>query len=217
MSSAPAAKPVYRIPIVDFLNNIVSRIAEVAAWLNVVLIGVIVTQVILRYGFNNGSVILEELMWHLYAVAFMLGIAYSVTNDSHIRVDLVHMYLPKRAQHIIEILGILLLLMPVLIILFDHSIDWVVDSFRVDEGSTSPQGLGNRWLIKSVIPITCFLIFTAALARLIQEITFLLHHGKEPDELYSGRVSMLRSFFHLQPNGEQEEPIKESNEEERDI
>ncbi len=206
MPSAPATKPVYRILIVDLLNNIVGRISEVAAWLNVLLIGVIVGQVILRYGFNNGQVILEELMWHLYAVAFMFGIAYSVTNDSHIRVDLVHMILPKRAQHVVEILGITLLLMPVLWTLFDHSLGWVADSFRVDEGSTSPQGLGNRWLIKSVIPITCVLIFTAALARLIQEVTLLIHHGKEPEELYSGRVSMLRRLFHLQHNTELQKP-----------
>jgi TRAP-type mannitol/chloroaromatic compound transport system permease small subunit len=205
MSPAPAAKPAYHIPIVDFLNNLVGRISEAAAWLNTLLIGVIVAQVIMRYGFNNGQVVLEELMWHLYAVAFMFGLAYSVTKDSHIRVDLVHMNLPRRAQHVIEILGITLLLMPVLWILFDHSLGWVADSFRVDEGSTSPQGLGNRWLIKSVIPVTCILIFTAALARLIQEITFLIHHDKEPEELHSGRVSMLRSFFRLQPSGHGQE------------
>lgn len=188
----------YRIPIVDFLNGIVRRIAETAAWLNVILIGVILTQVVLRYGFNRGLVPLEELMWHLYAVAFMFGLSYAVTNDSHIRVDLVHMSLPPRVQQVLEILGILLLFMPFLWIVFHHSLEWVADSYRVGEGSTSPQGLPHRWIIKSVIPISFFLMFMAALARLIQQILLLFYDGEKPVEELPGKVTMLRKLFKVQ-------------------
>ncbi|MDJ0739551.1 MAG: TRAP transporter small permease subunit [Gammaproteobacteria bacterium] len=185
----------YHIPVVAFLNAIVRRIAETTAWFNVILIGVIVAQVVMRYGFNKGLVPLEELMWHLYAVAFMFGMAYAVTNDSHIRVDLVHMALPKRTQHVFEILGILLLLMPFLWIVFDHSLGWTLEAYRVNESSANPTGLPYRWLIKAVVPITMVLIFIAALARLIQEVSLLLHHGKEPDDDVPGRVSMMRHLF----------------------
>ncbi len=194
MSGSPAASQ-YHIPIVEFLNGIVRRVAEVAAWFNVVLIAVIVIQVVMRYGFNKGLVPLEELMWHLYAVAFMFGMAYAVTNDSHIRVDLVHMALPRRVQHVFEILGILLLLMPFLWILFDHSLGWVLEAYRVGESSANPTGLPHRWIIKAVVPATMVLIFIAALARLIQEVMLLLHHGKEPDDDTPGRVSMTRHLF----------------------
>ena len=188
----------YRIPIVDFLNAIVRRVAETTAWLNVALIAVILLQVVLRYGFNKGLVPLEELMWHLYAVAFMFGMAYAVTNDSHIRVDVVHMSLPKRTQHIFEILGILLLLMPVLWVLFDHSLGWVAEAYRVNESSQNPTGLPYRWLIKGVVPVTMGLIFIAALARLIQEVMLLLHHASERVDDTPGRVSMLRHLFMVQ-------------------
>ncbi len=144
MSQPSLAQSRYRIPVVDFLNVLVSRIAETTAWLNVLLIATIVLQVVLRYGFNHGLVPLEELMWHFYAVAFMFGMAYAITKDSHIRVDLVHMYLPRPAQHVIEILGILLLFMPFLWIIFHHSLEWVAESYRLGEGSTSPQGLPHR-------------------------------------------------------------------------
>ena len=185
----------FHIPVVALMNGFVRRIAETTAWLNVVLIGVIVLQVVMRYGFNKGLVPLEELMWHLYAVAFMFGMAYAVTNDSHIRVDVVHMALPKRVQHVFEIFGILLLLMPVLWILFDHSLGWVMEAYRVNESSQNPTGLPYRWLIKAVVPATMVLIFIAALARLIQEVSLLLHHGKEPDDETPGRVSMMRHLF----------------------
>lgn len=192
-ASIPGDNP--HIPIVAFMNGIVRRIAETAAWLNVALIIVIVVQVVMRYGFNRGLVPLEELMWHLYAVAFMFGMAYAVTNDSHIRVDVVHMALPKRAQHIFEILGILFLLMPFLWIVFDHSSGWVAEAYRVNESSQNPTGLPYRWAIKAVVPITMVLIFIAALARLIQEVSLLLHHGKEIEDDTPGRVSMMRHLF----------------------
>jgi TRAP-type mannitol/chloroaromatic compound transport system permease small subunit len=163
-----------------------------------VLIGVILLQVVLRYGFNKGLVPLEELMWHLYAVAFMFGMAYAVTNDSHIRVDVVHMSLPKRVQHVFEILGILLLLMPVLWVLFDHSLGWVAEAYRVNESSQNPTGLPYRWLIKGVVPVTMALIFIAALARLIQEVMLLLHRSAESEDDTPGRVSMLRHLFRVQ-------------------
>ncbi len=201
MSAAGSHHHQYHIPVVAFLNAIVKRVAETTAWLNVVLIGVILIQVVMRYGFNRGLVPLEELMWHLYAIAFMFGMAYSITNDSHIRVDIVHMNLPRRAQHILEVLGILLLLFPFLWILFDHSVGWAYEAWRVNEASANPTGLPYRWIIKSVVPNTAVLMFLAALARLIQEVLLLMHFGKEPEELYPGRVHALRRFFHLKRVG----------------
>lgn len=188
----------YRIPIVEILNNIVRRIAEVTAWFNVALIGVILLQVVMRYGFNRGLVPLEELMWHLYAVAFMFGMAYAYTMDSHIRVDIVHMFLSPRAKHILEILGILFLFFPVIWILLDHSISWAIESFRVGEASANPTGLPYRWIIKAVVPITCVLLMIAGVARLIQEVALLFHLSKEPEDQLPGRVTMMRRFFRVE-------------------
>lgn len=199
MSHSASNQSSGRIPVVDMLNGIVKRIAELTAWLNVVLVGVIITSVIWRYGFNNALVELEELTWHLFAVAFMFGIAYGISNDSHIRVDLVHMNLSRRKQHVIEILGIAFLLLPFIVVIFDHSLGWVADSYRVDEHSSSPTGLPHRWIIKGFLPAAFFLMFLATLARLIQEVLLLLHYGKEPEELDPGRVTMIKKFFHVHP------------------
>lgn len=199
MTAATPATREGRIPVVDGLNRIVTSIAGATAWLNVALIGVIIATVVWRYGFNNALVELEELTWHLYAVAFMLGIAYCISNDSHIRVDLVHMNLSRRKQHIIEILGIALLLLPFIVIILDHSMSWVYDSFRVDEHSSSPTGLPHRWIIKSFLPISFVLMLIAALARLIEQIMLLLHYGKEPEEPDPGRVTMIKKLFHVHP------------------
>jgi len=165
-------------PIADHLDGLVRRIAHAAAWLNLLLIGVILAQVVLRYGFHHGLVPLEELMWHLYAVAFMFGIARAISTDSHIRVDLLHGMLPPRGKLWVEVLGITLLLMPFLWVVFDHSLSWVADAYRVGEASTSPQGLPHRWIIKAVIPVGFALMFLAALARLLRALAALF--GRAP-------------------------------------
>ena len=83
------------IPIVAHLYKFVQRVVETVAWLNVALIILILTSVIMRYGFHRNALLLwwplvpmEELQWHLYAVPVMFGLAYAITNDTHIRIDI---------------------------------------------------------------------------------------------------------------------------------
>lgn len=191
-------EPVYRIPIVDALNRFVRSIGHVMAWANVVLIGVIMAQVIMRYGFNHGMVALEELTWHFYAIAMMFGLSYAVTNDTHIRVDLIHMRLSPNTRHVIEILGIVFLLIPFIVIILDHSIGWVWQAYEIGESSQNPTGLSHRWIIKSVLPISFLLLLIAALARLIQSVLLLLHKADEQEPEISGRVSLTKHLFSVQ-------------------
>ena len=116
---------------------------------------------------------LEELQWHLYAVALMVGLSYGVTTDSHIRVDLLHQRFSPRLKAWVEIIGILFLLLPFIAILFHHSLDWLADSYRLNESSSNPTGLPYRWLIKAVIPVSLGLLFIAALARLLRAWSWL--------------------------------------------
>jgi TRAP-type mannitol/chloroaromatic compound transport system permease small subunit len=173
------------IPIVSSLNKIVQRIVETAAWFNVLVIFLILTTVILRYGFHRNQLLLnwplvpmEELQWHFYSVPFMFGLAYAITKDSHIRIDILRLHMSKKLKHIFEILGIILLLMPCTIILFDFSLDYTIYAITHHESSQSTMGLPHRWIVKSVIPLTMILIFIASLARLIQEIILLRYQDK---------------------------------------
>ena len=170
------------IPATAYLNKIVQRIVEISAWFNVALIVLIMTAVILRYGFHRNGLALwwplvpmEELQWHFYSVPVMLGLAYAITNDTHIRIDIVRIHMSKRLQYIFEILGILLLLMPCVIILFDFGLDYTIYAITHHESSQSTMGLPHRWIIKSVIPLSMLLIIIASVARLIQEVVLLLY------------------------------------------
>lgn len=160
-------------PIADALDKIVLAVGSVMCWGAAVLIFVIILQVILRYGFGHGLVVLEELQWHLYAVGVMFGLSYAQVKDSHIRVDILHMGLSERTKRKFEIIGIVIFLIPFIWIVFGHSLDFVYDSWRINERSDAPSGLPWRWAVKAVIPLSFGLLTLATLSRLIRDVAFL--------------------------------------------
>ena len=182
------------IPIVSFLTSIVTIITTKTAWINMLVMFTILVQVTLRYGFHAGEAWVDEFIWHLYAF-FMFGLSYAITTDSHIRVDIMHMKFTRRKQRIIEVLGIVFLIMPFTIIIFDHSVGWVHHSFMANEFSENTTGLPYRWVVKSLLPISLVLIFIASLSELIKNIVLLIHGENVTDNRSSDGGSAIGRLF----------------------
>ena len=182
------------IPIVSFLTSIVTTITTKTAWINLLVMFTILIQVTLRYGFHAGEAWVDEFIWHLYAF-FMFGLSYAITTDSHIRVDIVHMKFTKKKQRIIEVLGIVFLIMPFTIIIFDHSVGWVHHSFMANEFSENTTGLPYRWVVKSLLPISLVLIFIASLSELIKNVVLLIHGENVTDNRSSDGGSAIGRLF----------------------
>lgn len=163
-----------RVAFPDFLDKAIRFIGHVVCSVNALLIAAIMGNVILRYGFSNGQIWLEELQWHFYAIGVMVGLSYAQVNDSHIRVDILHANFSDRTKRIVEIVGIILFVAPFIAVIFYHSLDFVYDSWRVGERSTAPLGLPFRWVIKAVIPLSFGLLGLAVLSRLIRDVYILV-------------------------------------------
>ncbi len=162
-----------RIGWCDAIDGAVRRLGRVLCWTNAVLIAVIIVQVVLRYGFGHGLVALEELEWHLYAVGIMFGISYAMAENSHIRVDILHMRFSRRTKAFWEAFGILVFLVPFIVVVFDHSLDFVYDAWRIGERSDAPSGLPCRWIIKGVIPVSFALLGLTTLTRFARSVAEL--------------------------------------------
>ena len=156
------------------VDAFINRTGQVISWLAAALIVVIIVQVILRYVFGRGLVVLEEVQWHLYAGGIMLGFSYAIVHDSHIRLDLLHDRFPRRRKEKVEIFGILFLLMPMIIIILIHGWDFWYDSWRINESSDAPLGLCCRWFIKALLPIGFIMMGLAAVSRLARAISYLI-------------------------------------------
>lgn len=148
------------------IDPVLQRIGDAVSWLWLVLMLTILCNVVLRYAFGEGRVELEEIQWHLYAVGFLLGLAYALKSDTHIRVDVLHERFPPRLRHWIELYGIVLLLLPFIAVVLAFSIPFVSASFALGETSQAPGGLPLRWLIKAALPCGFALLLAAALSRL---------------------------------------------------
>ena len=180
MQDESKENPVERKPaICKFLDGFIDVFGKNIAWLNIALLVTIIVQVILRYVFGRGVVILEELQWHFYGVMIILAISYTLVHDGHIRLDLLYMRFSKRRKAWVDILGIILLLCPMIIVIFIHGFEFFQVSFHVGESSDSPMGLCCRWAIKGFLPFGMLLLALAAVSRFFNMASFLKRSKKE--------------------------------------
>lgn len=161
------------------LDRLLAAVGKSASWLWVAVTAMIIWAVVARYAFGQGSVLLEELQWHVAGSAWLLGLAYTLVVDDHVRVDVIHERLGLRTQGWIELFGILFLLLPFLGIAVTEMVPYAYASYTVGEGSPAPAGLPDRWVLKAVLALSFILIAVAAISRLLK-VTALLFGLPKP-------------------------------------
>lgn len=162
-----------RTSLSNFLDAFVDRLGSLASWLWVITIGFILYSVISRYVFSQGSVMLEEIQWHLAGAAWLVGLSYTFVHDDHVRVDVLHERLSLKAQAWVEFLGIILLLLPFLFLALMEVVPYAMSSFEQGEHSQAPNGLPWRWILKSFLPLSMGLLIIAAFSRLLKTTALL--------------------------------------------
>ena len=157
----------------ELIDRLLARIARIAGWAGIVLIGITVFDVITRRFLVLGSTKLQEAEWHAHVILFTLLIGYTYMKDAHVRIDLVRERLSERTQWWIELAGCLLFLLPYCALVIFFSYDFTVRSFETNEISASATGLTHRWIIKSFVPIGFSLLALAGIAVVFRKIVEL--------------------------------------------
>lgn len=123
-----------------------------------------------------------ELQWHLFAIMVMLGGAYALREDRHVRVDFIYARLSRRGQRVVDLVGDLVLLLPFCALVAWLSVDFVELAYRSGEQSDY-GGLTDRWLIKLIMPIGLVVLFLAGLIRVLETLLELIRpQADDPDE-----------------------------------
>jgi TRAP-type mannitol/chloroaromatic compound transport system permease small subunit len=161
------------------LDSLVRRVGDAISWLWLVLLGVVVLNVLLRYLFGEGRIEFEEIQWHLYATGFLVALAYAVESDDHVRVDFLRDRFSPRLRAWFELYGILLLLLPFVALVLFHAVPFVAHSFAQGEVSNAPGGLAYRWAIKSMLFVGFALLGLAAVSRLVRVGAFLFGSDRD--------------------------------------
>ena len=172
---------------IRFADAISNKIGQGVSYLYLLIIGVIIISVVLRYLFNLTNVLWEEIQWHLCAVAFLLGFAYAYAHNAHIRVDVLLERCSKRTQKWIELIGCLLLLLPWAVIMSWFSFHYFWSSFKVREHSPSLSGLPALYALKLFLFIAFLLLFMQGLSVAIKCIVWLWDNGYKRDKKWKSR------------------------------
>ncbi len=114
--------------------------------------------VILRYVFNNSSIALQEMEWHLFSALFLLGIAYTLQKDTHVRVDIFYTKFSIKKQALINLIGFALFVLPISLLIIYYGVEFAYSAYVINEKSGDPGGLTHLFIIKSIIPISFILL-----------------------------------------------------------
>lgn len=138
------------------------------AWLLPLMVVVTIAVVVLRYAFNQGSIVLQESVLYLHACAFLLGIPYALAHDAHVRVDVIYSRLGRRARARVDLAGHVLLLVPVAVAIVYYSSPYVASAWRIREGSPEVAGIPAVFLLKTLIPIMAVMLLLQGLAEIFR-------------------------------------------------
>ena len=159
------------------LYNTLHAINEVTgkaiAWLTLLMMLVTFSVVLLRYMFDLGWVAMQESVVYMHATVFMLGAAYTMKHQGHVRVDIFYQRFTVKTRAWVDLIGTLLLLFPVSIFIAWMGWEYVVDAWRVHEGSREAGGLPGVFLLKSLIILMPTLLIVQGLAMLIEQILII--------------------------------------------
>lgn len=150
-------------------DRFVIRMSNIAAWLFPILMLAITAQVILRNSGMNQAW-LDDLQWWLYGAAVLVGVGYAVTTDSHVRVDILYDNFPDDKKTRINLFSIGWLFLPFIILSWDVTYDYALGSLRADEGSSSPNGLHNLWIIKVFMNLSFIFIGIACWSAIVRNL-----------------------------------------------
>jgi TRAP-type mannitol/chloroaromatic compound transport system permease small subunit len=161
MSSSPLSATV-----IDKVSEITGR---AAAWLTLAMVIVSFVIVIIRYVFDSGFIWLQESLTWMHAVVFMLGAAYTLQQDEHVRVDIFYRDMSPKRRAIVNLFGVLVFVFPLCIFFFVEGFEYVDASWSIREVSRNSGGLPYPFvpLLKSIL-----LLMPAAVA--LQGVSMML-------------------------------------------
>jgi len=157
---------------IDIVNE---RIGRCTAILVLLMTLTAVGVVVLRYGFDNGFVWMQELYVWMHGLLFMLGAGYALRHDRHVRVDIFYADMPPRRKAWVNFFGTLFLLLPMLAVIAWTSVPYVLDSWHRTEPSYQAGGMKGLFLLKTALLLFCLFLSLQGVALLLRAIREIRH------------------------------------------
>ena len=157
---------------IDAFNKLAGIVAAVA-----VLVGCAVSagNAVMRYGFSISSNAWLEIQWYMFGATVLLGAAYTLAKNVHVRIDIIYGHVSLRTQLWIDIAGMILFLLPTCLIIGWVSWPLFSNSYALGEISSNAGGL-IRWPVKLLLPLGFFLLGLQGVSEIVKRIAALQGH-----------------------------------------
>lgn len=167
----------YLEKIVRIIDGLSDKIGYLVGWLTTIMVLVVFYDTFMRYVFNKGNLALQELEWHLFAVIFLIGAAYTLKQGGHVRVDIIYLKLSDKAKAWIDLLGIFVFLIPFSIMVILSTKGFIVNSWNVREVSPDPGGLPARYILKAMIPLGFSLLIVQGFSEACKSFMIIMGYN----------------------------------------
>jgi TRAP-type mannitol/chloroaromatic compound transport system permease small subunit len=189
---------------VDAINE---RLGKAAAWLVLAAVLVSAGNATVRKVINWSSNGLLEAQWYLFGVVFMVGAAWTMRTNEHVRVDVVSSRLSKMTRDRIELFGLLVFFFPFALVHLYYSFPFFMVSFRTQEWSTNAGGL-IIWPAKFMVLFGFFLLTLQGVSELIKRVAVMRGLVEEKDEMKAHVAEVAHVVEAIDPEAAQKLGIK---------
>jgi len=164
--------------IINYIESFIEWTGRTISWLTLGMVLLTFLVVLLRYVFNTGWIALQESINYMHALVFLIGAAYTLKHNEHVRVDIVYSKLSARGKAWIDLLGHVFILLPVMLFIFWVSWDYIIASWNVFESSGEAGGLPAVFLLKSSILLMSVLLILQSIAHMLKAFNPLSRRDK---------------------------------------
>ena len=155
---------------IDRMNDVIGRSIS---WLTLLMVIITFLVVVLRYVFSSGWIAMQESIIYMHSIVFMLGVAFTLKQNGHVRVDIFYERMGPRSRAWVDLLGAIFLLIPFCLFIILISWNYVSLSWSLLEGSRDAGGLPAVFLLKTTIPVMAMLLLLQGVAQGLRSILLL--------------------------------------------
>lgn len=189
------------LALIHILESFTEWTGKLISWLTLFMVLVVVAVLLLRNVFGFSAIPLQESVTYMHAIVFMLGAAYTLKHNDHVRVDVFYHRFSHRTKALVDMAGFLILLLPVCVFLIIYSLDYVIFNWKIKEGSSQPGGLPYLYMLKTLLLALPISLIIQGLAQFLHNLAYLigwktLPHGADEDTEAAPQVTGDKEMKH---------------------
>jgi TRAP-type mannitol/chloroaromatic compound transport system permease small subunit len=156
--------------LINKLERFIDWTGRSVSWLTLLMVIITFIVVVLRYAFDIGWIALQESVTYLHAMVFLIGASWAMQQEAHVRVDIFYSRMTARSKALVDLVGSIFMLLPVMLFITWVSWEYVIDSWDVLEGSREAGGLPTVFLLKTLILVMSAMLILQGLVQIVRSI-----------------------------------------------